>query len=342
MFTHRYRYVFIVLLSVYAYINTVLCEVYRYFHIDVAWYHALLIFALVTLVTWEGSRLLEPLLTRRFPRPQQRIQYLGAFFVTGLSLSCIATIAIVYGVGRWIYHYNLAQLEMPLKLNLIYAGLISLLFHLLNTILYFFREYRTKATEAEALKRISAQAELQAIKSQVNPHFLFNNLNVLSGMVIKDNPRANRFIEAFSKVYRYILHSQEKELVELEKELAFIQPYVYLLQQRYPDGLKVDIGVAEQYYNSYIIPVALQMLIENAIKHNVISRNSPLHIEVVATADGTLTVRNNRQPRQSVEQSNKIGLNNIAKRYELVCGRQIAIHQSSDVFEVQLPLLHLN
>ncbi|WP_276482637.1 sensor histidine kinase [Paraflavitalea pollutisoli] len=330
------------LLSAYAYINTVLCEVYRYFHIDIAWYHALMIFVLVTLVTWEGSRLIEPWLIRRFPPQQQRIKYLGAFFAAGLSISCLATVAIVYIVGVGIYHYPVAQLEMPFKLNLIYAGLISLLFHLLNAILYFFREYRNKATEAEALKRISAQAELQAIKNQVNPHFLFNNLNVLSGMVIKDNPRANRFIEAFSKVYRYILHSQDKELVELEKELAFIQPYVYLLQQRYPDGLKVDIGVSEQYYNSYIIPVALQMLIENAIKHNVISRNSPLHIEVLADAAGNLTVRNNRQPRQSVEQSNRIGLTNIAKRYELVCGRQITIHQSPEVFEVQLPLLHLN
>lgn len=342
MFTHRYRYVFILFLSAYAYINTVLCEVYHYFHIDVAWYHALMIFLLVTLVTWEGSRLIEPLLMRRFPPQQHRIRYLAGFFAAGLSLSCLAAAAIVYGVGTWLYEYPLAQLEMPLKLNLIYAGLISLLFHLLNAILYFFHEYRTKATEAESLKRISAQAELQAIKSQVNPHFLFNNLNVLSGMVIKDNPRANRFIEAFSKVYRYILYSQDKELVELEKELAFIQPYVYLLQQRYPDGLKVDIGISEQYYNSYIIPVALQMLIENAIKHNVISRNSPLHIEVVADAAGTLTVRNNRQPRESVEQSNKIGLNNIARRYEMVCGRQIAIHQSAELFEVQLPLLHLN
>ncbi|MBO9566791.1 MAG: histidine kinase [Niastella sp.] len=342
MFTHPYRYLFIILLSAYAYINTVLCEVYRYFNIQVAWYHAVLTIVSITWLTWEGNRLVEKAVTKRFPPQQKRILYLAAFFAAGIGIACMAATLVVYTMGVLIYSYSFQQYEMPLKLNLIYAGLINLFFHLLNAILFFFREYRIKYTEAEELKRVSTQAQLQAIKSQVNPHFLFNNLNVLSGMVIKDNPRANRFIEEFSKVYRYILNSQDKELVELEKELAFIKPYVYLLQQRYPDGLKVDIGIPEQYYDRYIIPVALQMLIENAIKHNVISRSSPLHIEVLANGTGTLTVRNNRQPRRSVEHSNRIGLNNIAKRYELVCGRQIEIHTTQEVFEVQLPLLQLN
>jgi two-component system, LytTR family, sensor kinase len=342
MFTHRYRYLFIILLSAYAYINTVLCEVYHYFNIRVEWYDALLTIVLITSLTWEGNRLIEGLVIKRFPPQQKRLPYLAAFFLAGIGIACIAATLVVYIIGALIYRYPFGQYEMPLKLNLIYAGLINLFFHLLNSILFFFREYKNKSTEAEELKRISTQAQLQAVKSQVNPHFLFNNLNVLSGMVIKDNPRANKFIEEFSKVYRYILNSQDKELVELEKELAFIEPYVYLLQQRYPDGLKVDIGVPEQYYDRYIIPVALQMLIENAIKHNVISRSSPLHIEVIANGTGTLTVRNNRQPRRSVEQSNRIGLNNIAKRYELICGRQIEIHATQEVYEVKLPLLHLN
>ncbi len=342
MFTHKYRYLFVALLSAYAYINTVLCEVYRYFNIRVAWYDALLTIVLITLLSWEGNRLAEGKLRKQFPPDQKRIRFLSIFFITGIVISCMAATLTVGAIGVFKYHYSVAELEMPLKLNLIYAGLINLFFHLLNAILFFFREYRIKSLEAEELKRISAQAQLQAVKTQVNPHFLFNNLNVLSGMVIKDNPKANRFIEEFSKVYRYILNSQEKELVELDQELAFIKPYVYLLQERYPDGLKVDIGVPEKYHSSYIIPVALQMLIENAIKHNIISRSNPLHIEVKANGSGMLTVRNNRQPRRSVEQSNRIGLTNIAKRYELVCGRQIEIQITPEVFEVSVPLLNVN
>ncbi|MDF2192134.1 histidine kinase [Paraflavitalea sp. CAU 1676] len=342
MFTHRYRYLFIALLALYAFINTELCEVYYYFNIRVAWYHALLTILLITWMSWESNRLLEIPVQRWHPPGKRRGWYLATFFLTGMAASCAGAIAVVYTIGLWIYGYTWTVLEMPIKLNLIYAGLITLFFHLLNTILYFFGEYKNKLTEAEELKRINAQAQLQAIKSQVNPHFLFNNLNVLSGMVIKDNPRANRFIEEFSKVYRYILNTQDIELVELEKELAFIKPYVYLLQQRYPEGLQVHIGIPAQYNARYIIPVALQMLIENAIKHNVISRTSPLHIEVLTVGAEALVVRNNRQPRRSVEQSNRIGLNNIAQRYEMICGRQISIHKTRDVFEVTLPLLQLN
>jgi LytS/YehU family sensor histidine kinase len=342
MFTHKYRYLFIALLSAYAYINTVLCEVYRYFNIRVTWHDALLTVILITFLSWEGNRLAEGTIRKRFPPDQQRIRFLVFFFITGTFISCIAASLVVGSIGVLNYRYSFTELEMPLKLNLIYAGLINLFFHLLNAILFFFREYRMKSLEAEELKRISAQAQLQAVKTQVNPHFLFNNLNVLSGMVIKDNPKANRFIEEFSTVYRYILSSQDKELVELEQELAFIKPYVYLLQERYPDGLKVDITVPEKYQSSYIIPVALQMLIENAIKHNVISRSNPLHIEVKANGSGMLTVRNNRQPRSSVEQSNRIGLANIAKRYELVCGRRIDIQITPEIFEVNVPLLNVN
>lgn len=342
MFKHRYKYVFIALLALYAFINTELCEVYYYFNIRIAWYHALLTILLITWMSWESNRLLETPVQRWHPPGKRRGWYLATFFIMGMAASCAAATATVCSMGYWLYGYTAAVLEMPIKLNLIYAGLITLFFHLLNTILFFFREYKNKLKEAEELKRMNALAQLQAIKSQVNPHFLFNNLNVLSGMVIKDNPRANRFIEEFSKVYRYILNAQDIELVELEKELAFIKPYVYLLQQRYPEGLEVRIGIPTQYHACYIIPVALQMLIENAIKHNVISRNRPLHIEVMTTGTETLVVRNNRQPRRSVEQSNRIGLNNIAQRYEMICGRQIAVHKTREVFEVALPLLQLN
>lgn len=342
MFANKYRYVFILLLAAYAFINTVLCEVYHYFNIQVAWYDALITIVLITFLSWEGSRMLEKPVRKRFQPERKQIWFLGAFFLAGMGISLFAAALVVYIMGAWIYRFSYPMYEMPLKLNLIYAGLINLFFHLLNAILLFFREYRIKYMEAEELKRASTQAQLMAVKTQVNPHFLFNNLNVLSSMVIRDNPGANKFIEEFAKVYRYILNSQDKELVELEKELAFIKPYVYLLQQRYPDGLKVDISIPDQYNNYYIIPVALQMLIENAIKHNMISRNSPLCIKVTTSGADMLVIRNNRQPRRSVEQSNRIGLKNIAKRYELVCGKEISILATEQVFEVALPLLQLN
>jgi LytS/YehU family sensor histidine kinase len=196
--------------------------------------------------------------------------------------------------------------------------------------------------EVEDLRKVTTQAQIQLVKSQVNPHFLFNNLNVLSGMVIKNNPEANHFIEEFSKVYRYILNNQDKELVELKSELEFIRPYLFLLQKRFDEGLVIDIDIPEHYKNWHVVPAALQMLIENAIKHNIVSRNKPLYINIHANGNETLVVKNNLQPRKMVEPSTKIGLQNIKKRYEFISGRDIEVKKTETDFEVSLPLLNLN
>jgi len=316
--------------------------VYHYFDIETEWYYALLTILLITGLTWEGNRLVEPIICKRISPEKSKARYLGSFFVAGNIIGASAALLIVYLVGNVLHDYSWQQNLNPLKLNIIYVTLVNLLFHLVNTIFFFFREYQKKWMEAEELRRISSQAELELIRSQINPHFLFNNLNVLSGMVIKNNPEANKFIEEFSKVYRYILSNQQKELVELKSELDFIQPYIFLLQKRFDNGLKIDISIGERYKSHHVVPAALQMLIENAIKHNVVSRNRPLHIDIHTNGNNTLVVKNNLQLRQAAEPSGRIGLQNIRKRYELISGQDITITKTEESFEVILPLLHLN
>lgn len=315
---------------------------YHYFDIETEWYYALLTILLITGLTWEGNRLVEPIICKRISPEKSKARYLGSFFVAGNIIGASAALLIVYLVGNVLHDYSWQQNLNPLKLNIIYVTLVNLLFHLVNTIFFFFREYQKKWMEAEELRRISSQAELELIRSQINPHFLFNNLNVLSGMVIKNNPEANKFIEEFSKVYRYILSNQQKELVELKSELDFIQPYIFLLQKRFDNGLKIDISIGERYKSHHVVPAALQMLIENAIKHNVVSRNRPLHIDIHTNGNNTLVVKNNLQLRQAAEPSGRIGLQNIRKRYELISGKDITITKTEESFEVILPLLHLN
>ncbi len=342
MFNHSYRYLFILLLSLYTFLNTVLCEVYYYFRIDIEWYYALLTIFVITFAGWESNRLLEPWVKKRFAPEKNKIRFLGVFFIAGLGASFTATTATVLIVGGIIHQHSWPEMVNPLKLNLIYASLINLFFHLIYAILFFFREYKKKWAEAEELRKISTQAEVQLVKSQINPHFLFNNLNVLSGMVIKDNPEANRFIEEFSKVYRYILNNQEKELVELRSELEFIEPYIFLLRKRFDEGFRVEVNIPDHYKTWHVVPAALQMLIENAIKHNVVSRNRPLHISIHANGNETLVVKNNLQPRLATEPSTRIGLQNIRKRYELISGRDVIVRKTEKEFEVCLPLLNLN
>jgi two-component system, LytTR family, sensor kinase len=339
MFNHKYRYLFILILSFYTYLNTVLCEVYKYFNIPIEWYMAAGTIFVITFLIWESSRLVEPFFLKRIAQHNNKIQGLIVFFITGSVFTAIISIAVVLVVSMLLHNFTLSQTIIPLKLNIIYALLVNLLFHLLNAIFFYFREYKTKWVEAEQLKRISAQSELQLVKSQINPHFLFNNLNVLSALVMQNNQEANKFIEAFSQVYRYILNNQEKELVYLKTELDFIKPYIFLLEKRFSQGLSITIEIPERYENNYIIPASLQMLIENAIKHNIATRVKPLHILLHANGNNTLSVSNNLQLRESVENSTEVGLQNIMKRYMLVSGKTVLVDKTTDNFKVTLPLL---
>jgi two-component system, LytTR family, sensor kinase len=338
MFNHKYRYYFIFLLAAVTYVSTLLCEVYKYFQIEIEWYYAFGTIALVTLFIWEIARLLEPLFVKRII-DNNKVRILIYFFLVCGTIMFALTTTLVLAESMLLHNLTLAQSFIPLKLNLIYAVLINLLFHLLNAILFYFKEYKTKSLEAEELKSITAQAELQLIKSQINPHFLFNNLNVLSSLVMQHSEDANKFIEAFSQVYRYILNNQEKELVTLQTELEFIKPYIFLLEKRFAVGLNITIDIPQKYNDTFIIPASLQMLVENAIKHNIASRSKPLNILLHANGNNTLAVSNNLQLRDMVENSTEVGLKNIIKRYQIVSGKEVLVEKNTESFKVTLPLL---
>ena len=342
MFSHRYRYYFVLLLAFYTYLSTLLCEVYKYFDIEIEWYYAAGTITVITLLIWESNRLIEPFFRKRLDEHKNKIKALITFFLAGGFLTTIVCFAVVMFVSMVIHNNNFQRTFIPLKLNLIYAILVNLLFHLVNAIFFYFKEYRIKLIEAEQLKTKTSQAELQVIKSQINPHFLFNNLNVLSALVMQNSSEANKFIEAFSQVYRYILSNQHKELVELKTELEFIKPYIYLLEKRFTNGLKITIDIDTAQENKFIIPASLQMLIENAIKHNVASKTKPLHIDLHTNGNQTLVVTNNLQLRDIVENSTEIGLQNIMKRYLLVGNREVIVNKTDENFIVTLPLLSVN
>jgi two-component system, LytTR family, sensor kinase len=339
-FSNKYRYWFILALSVYTYVNTAVCRVYDYFHLDILWYQALICIIIITFFAWEFSRIIYTFFRTLIPEEKKSTRQLAFFFATGLigSISLTALTVVVY--EQFIYHVRIS-LDIPLKLTLTYTSLITLLFHLLNAIVFYIQQYKSKQLEAEELLRINAQAQLQSIKSQVNPHFLFNNLNVLSTLVLQNSKDANQFIDAFSKVYHYILQTQDQELVELEKELNFLQPYMYLLMKRFPEGVSITTDIDEHWKKFFVVPASLQMLVENAIKHNIISEQKPLHIKLYANGIPELEVSNNLQPKINKEVSSNIGLNNINQRYELITGKQIRISEGPEFFRVSIPLIEI-
>lgn len=338
MFTIKYRYLIIIVLAVYSYFNTVFSEVYLYYRIQVPTYLIIAAFLIITLLVWECNRLSGNYI-RRYFSSDSSIKYLVTFFLVGMIVSAIIALLIVFAVNSLFLHFSRDALRMPLKLTFTYATRINLFLHAANLVFVFAKKYRTKELETEELKRINAQAQLQAIKNQVNPHFLFNNLNVLSSLIMLDNPDANKFIEEFAKVYRHILSSQQEELIPLQTELDYMQPYIFLLKKRFPGSINININIPDKFFTWQILPVALQMLIENAIKHNIASRLKPLQIQISIDEQNNLVVYNNLQPKLPDGESTNVGLKNIAQRYDLIAGKQIDIIKTEDRFSVALPLI---
>ncbi|MFC4263177.1 sensor histidine kinase [Ferruginibacter yonginensis] len=322
--------------------STLLCEVYKYFNIPIEWYYAAGTITAITLLIWEVNRKIEPYFFNKTDDSKNKIKTLCSFFVVSGVATIIVCCSIVFFVSMVLHNNTIEKTFVPLKLNLIYALLVNLLFHLVNAVFFYFKEYRSKMLEAEQLKSKTAIAELQLVKSQINPHFLFNNLNVLSSLVMQNNADANKFIEAFSQVYRYILNNQYKELVTVKDELEFIKPYIYLLEKRFTNGLKFTIDIAPEHTNKFIVPASLQMVIENAIKHNIATRLKPLQIQLQTNINEELIVTNNLQLREVVENSTSIGLHNIVKRYELFGKKEVVVQKTSNHFIVTLPLLNVH
>jgi LytS/YehU family sensor histidine kinase len=247
----------------------------------------------------------------------------------------------VWLLARYYLHLSPSGMHLPVKITMAFAFRINLFLNTINAIFFLLQQVRDSQLEAERFRKISAQAQFQSLKDQVNPHFLFNSLNVLSSLVHKDAEASTEFIDQLARVYRYLLKQYDKELVEVGSEMEFIYSYVYLLEKRFGNSLRVQMEVPEEYLSLYIVPVALQMLFENAIKHNVSSRSRPLVITVTVDSSPAITVINNLQPKLEKDPSTQIGLDNISRRYEFVTKRSVAVIQDENYFRVTLPLIRL-
>jgi sensor histidine kinase YesM len=191
--------------------------------------------------------------------------------------------------------------------------------------------------EIAEMKREKLRMDYNSLQDQLNPHFLFNNLSVLKSLIIYDKDAAVSFTENFTDVYRYVLQSKDKRLVKFSDELEFIESYIGLHKERLGDGLQVESTISKEAIDKEIAPLTLQLLFENAIKHNVTSRETPLKI-VIDSDSEYLTVTNTLNLRDS-SYSTKTGLKNLVKRYEMLTSKEIVVQHNDDVFEVKVPLL---
>jgi len=196
----------------------------------------------------------------------------------------------------------------------------------------------TKETTKQEIVAKTETAKFETLKNQLDPHFLFNSLNVLTSL-IDENPRqAEKFTTKLSKVYRYVLEQRNKELIPLSEELTFANTYMELLSMRFEEAVKFEIPKSVSDSNYKIVPLSLQLLLENAVKHNVVSNTKPLHIRIFEQ-DGYLMVENNINPKEALGKGTHVGLRNIADRYGLITSKNVIIENNNKIFKVCLPLL---
>jgi len=201
----------------------------------------------------------------------------------------------------------------------------------------FLLAWRQNSIDYEKLKTEQIATQYDSLKNQVNPHFLFNSLNALTSLVYDDQDKAVEFIRRLSQVYRYVLDTKDKEVVEINEELEFLYSYLYLQKIRFDENLTYEINIPDEVKKRFIVPISLQMLLENAIKHNIISQSKPLHISIYESED-FLVVKNNFQEKMHKD-STGIGLSNIKARYGYMTKREVVIHKTDEYFEVKLPLI---
>ncbi len=335
MFAIRYRYIFILILSVYSYANIMFIGGEKLFDFEINGLYLFGVLLLVVLGVWELNRLVDSRLARRKTRIHSLILLFLASVMNVFLVTFLALIALYKVVGIPI-HWELGYW----KLLAAFAFRINLFLNCVNAILYFMNKLKQTELETEQLKIQNIEAQFEALRNQINPHFLFNCFNVLSTLVHKDADASSKFIAQLSNVYRYLLYNQESKMVSLQEELTFVESYAYLLRTRFNENLLIENNIRTHVDWIMVAPASIQMLIENAIKHNVATKKSPLNI-ILEQQDDYIIIRNTLQKKEVEEISTKIGLKNIIGRYKLLSNLPVIVESTTTQFIVKLPTLRL-
>lgn len=269
-------------------------------------------------------------------KPQKRLWFgaIGSFILTLVTFGLLRYLFTLYYTGATFVEF----IENESSASYVVAFVITLIASLFTHAFYFYRALQKKQVKEQKIIAGSASARFDALKNQLDPHFLFNSLNVLTSLIEEDPDAAQKFTTSLSKVYRYVLEQKNKDLVTVDEELNFARTYVRLLKMRFEDSLDFEIPEKASNPDFKIVPLSLQLLLENAVKHNVVTSSRPLRLKVYEE-NGMLKVKNNIQEKQVVKKSSGVGLQNIRQRYSILTDREMLISDANKEFIVSLPML---
>jgi two-component system, LytTR family, sensor kinase len=308
--------------------------------IDV-WLISFNLIVVIGIVSWYGHVLYSNWAENKYPSLQQSkqrimLKLLIPVLVMGPS---VALILVLYDRFHILgYHLKVSHILPAMAIGVS----VNLIFETLYEADYTLKCLKQSRAEKETAIQLLVNEEFDALKNQVNPHFLFNCFNTLSSLISVDKEKAEQFLNELSKVYRYLLRNNEEGVSTVENEIKFIQSYFQLLQTRHGEAVKLNMQI-DKRYEPYLIPsLTLQLLVENVVKHNALSKNKPLVIDIFTAAGNKLVVSNNLQRRTVKAPSNKVGLENIREKYRLLKQIGFQVMEDEKNFTVVLPLIWNN
>lgn len=259
-------------------------------------------------------------------------------YVVGIGGSLLITV-ILSVVAEWLHElvYTETRFADSDGVNIVRDVTVASIAIVITIMLFNFNRRHRLRVEREQLQNENLMMRYEVMERQMDPHFLFNSLNTLSGLIGTDDERAQLYLRQLASTYRYIMKNQR--LVELEQELEFAKSYSEMMQTRYGDNIHFEYNIDSSKQHNYIIPLSLQILIENALKHNVVSERHPLTISIETTEAATLRVSNKMNPKQETVQGTGVGLANLNNRYKMLCRKDIVISAQEGFFSVDVPLL---
>lgn len=258
------------------------------------------------------------------------------------SVISVSFILVLHHVGWEIFNtlHSDCPDDMELKNILLTSILLTFLIITIYEGFYLFLRLTETVLESERYKKESIEAKYQNLTSRLNPHFLFNSLNTLTTIVEEDRQKAVSYIQELSVVYRYVLNSEKSTWIDLPSEIKFTNSYITLLKMRFEENLRLTMDICEKHQRYCILPLTIQLLIENAVKHNEISNSKPLFVNIFCD-DEYLIVSNNKQIRQ-IMSSTKVGLHNIKERYRFLVNKEVIVEEQETSFTVKIPLVKIN
>ena len=259
---------------------------------------------------------------------------IGSISVTMIGVFFIRMIIVTIIEGETFVAFYTSEKLRYYVFSLIITMAVSLFFHTI----YFYKKSQEKKVKEQKIIAGTASAQFESLKNQIDPHFLFNSLNVLSSLIEENPENAQRFTTSLSKVYRYVLEQKDKELVPVSEELAFAKTYMNLLKMRFENSLFYKMPQEVPNPESKVVPLSLQLLLENTVKHNVVSEQKPLYIRI-KIVENNLVIENDLQKKEVLGDRKGVGLQNIINRYGILTHRKVQIEETKTIFSVSLPIL---